>query len=75
MFEQVGAGPRSRRYPTALACPHGNTRAFGLTPVPRPWLPPPQRLFELNPNQPYLSYEPRDVMNFVESMPHVGLLV
>ncbi|KAI8476404.1 MAG: enhancer of rudimentary [Monoraphidium minutum] len=34
-----------------------------------------QRLFELNPNQPYLQYEPRDVGVFVDSMPHIGLLV
>lgn len=34
-----------------------------------------QKLFELNPNQPYLQYEPRDVMNFIDSMPHIGLLV
>jgi hypothetical protein len=34
-----------------------------------------QRLFELNPNQPYLSYEPRDVAQFIDSMPHVGLLM
>lgn len=39
--------------------------------------PPPrrQRLFELNPNQPYLSYEPRDVGTFIDSLPHIGLLV
>ena len=34
-----------------------------------------QRLFELNPNQPYLSYEPRDVLGFIDSMAHMGLLV
>ena len=34
-----------------------------------------QRLFELNPNQPYLSYEPRDVLGFVDSMAHIGMLV
>ncbi|GBF89182.1 hypothetical protein Rsub_01899 [Raphidocelis subcapitata] len=34
-----------------------------------------QRLFELNPNQPLLSYEPRDVLAFIDSMPHIGLLI
>jgi hypothetical protein len=34
-----------------------------------------QRLFELNPQQPYLSYEPRDVLGFIDSMPHIGLLM
>jgi hypothetical protein len=35
----------------------------------------PQRLFELNPSQPYLQYEPRDVGVFIDSMPHIGLLM
>ncbi|KIY94636.1 hypothetical protein MNEG_13326 [Monoraphidium neglectum] len=34
-----------------------------------------QRLFELNPSQPYLQYEPRDVGVFIDSMPHIGLLI